>query len=63
MQRIKTVEPIEDGVKLKRLHLFLTPENIEKANHLLMKAKNGTGLNDDNFSAKDSNSNSNSESS
>ena len=28
MQRVKTVEPIEDCLKLKRLHLFLTPDNI-----------------------------------
>ena len=41
MDRIKDVEGIEDDCKFKRLHLFLTEENIERANDILTNAKKG----------------------
>ena len=39
MDRIKDVEGIEDDLKYKRLHLFLTEENIERADAILKNAK------------------------
>ena len=41
MDRIKDVEGIEDDLKYKRLHLFLTEENIERADAILKNAKQG----------------------
>lgn len=48
MDRIKDVEGIEEDRKFKRLHLFLTEENIERANNILENAKNRGESNHDN---------------
>jgi len=50
MERISTVEKIEENRKLKRMHLFLTPEDIAKADSILMRAKQQTIDSDDSAS-------------
>ena len=55
MARITTVEKIEDNKKLKRMHLFLTPENIEKANMILNRAKHEKFDSSDSMNSIDSN--------
>ena len=62
MDRIKDVEGIEDDCKFKRLHLFLTEENIERANDILTNAKKGgEGHTDNAFKQSDDSSSDTSE--